>query len=203
MVVAEDRSNVDAVAEAADAESQAQTYPVGNAASEEADDRESGVYTNVGSVDIVRIDETSCSETVHSVEHARTQEANEGDKDDLKLGSGIAWNGDGPNLGPSVHPRFAQGIGVYFGGSVIAAGWGVCASSVGGCGSHLLVMSLSHCHIIRRGWSYRSRSSGIGRGVSRALKLQNRWGKPGEGGYRSSSDKRAGGEGICRGAILQ
>ena len=72
MVVAKDRRNVDAVPKATNAESHTQTDRVGDATSEEPDDGECGVYTNVGSIDIVRIEEATSAQAVHGVEHART-----------------------------------------------------------------------------------------------------------------------------------
>ena len=85
VVVAENRRDVEAVAEAAEAECQTQSDRVGDAASEEADDGESRVDGGAGVVDVVGVDLASGAEAVDGIEHARAQEADQRDKDDLEL----------------------------------------------------------------------------------------------------------------------
>ena len=56
VVVAQDCCYIYAVSDTAESKSQSKTDPIGDAAGEESDDRECGIDSDVGSVDIVRVE---------------------------------------------------------------------------------------------------------------------------------------------------
>jgi len=90
VVVRENGSDVQSVTEAAETQSQAQTDLVGDTPGEETHDGEGGVDGSGGIVNVVSVDLTGCTQAVDGVEHARAQEAHEGDEDDLELRSRVS-----------------------------------------------------------------------------------------------------------------
>jgi len=114
VVVAQDRGDIQEIAEAADAEGQSEANSVCDTATEEAHNRERGVDSCVGVVAIVGVDLTSSAQAINSIEHARAQEADECDKDNLKLRCGICWDGDGTELEGLVHPWLPSLFGALY-----------------------------------------------------------------------------------------
>lgn len=146
VVVGKNGGNVQGIAEATEAQGQTETDPVGNAAGEEADDGESGIDGGVGIIDVVGIDLTGGTQAIDSVEHARAQEADDGDKDNLEPGTGICRKGDGAQLDSLVHPWLAfLSVGMVEGmiGGIVGRSFG--ASSARGLFSgHLFVGDVGH-----------------------------------------------------------
>lgn len=94
VVIGENGCNIEEVAESTKAESDTKTDSIGDTAAEEAYTRKHGVESGIGIVDVGGIDLAGSSHTVDSIEHARAQEADHCDKDDLKLWGGIGRNSD-------------------------------------------------------------------------------------------------------------
>lgn len=84
--VAEKRGAVDAVAETANGQGQANSKTVSKSASEETDDGKSAVESCVGVVLSRGFDLTSSSKTAQGIEHSRAQEADKGHHEKLHLG---------------------------------------------------------------------------------------------------------------------
>ena len=110
MVIAENCGNVEAVAEATKSEGETKANGVGNAASEEADNRECSIDANICSVDIMGIHKPTSTKAVDCIEHARAQEADECDENDLEFWRGIAWDGEEAKVDSLVHPCWTHGV---------------------------------------------------------------------------------------------
>lgn len=80
MVVTQIASDIEEVAYTAEAQGQPQPKAIGEGASEETDDTEGGIDGNIRVICYILVELTSTTKTVHCIEHAGAEEANEGDK---------------------------------------------------------------------------------------------------------------------------
>ena len=121
MVVRQDRADIEEVSEPSNSEGQSQANAVGYATAKESNTGKSRIESHIGIVDVVCGDQTTGHQTIHSVEHARAEEADDGDEEELRGGRGI------PvlllaDLDALVHPSC---------GAWDRRGWG-CVSTFGG-----------------------------------------------------------------------
>ena len=103
VVVAEERSSIDAVSQAAKGHGKLDADHVGNTAGEEGDDGEGRVQSRVGVVLGLRVELSGTSQTTKCIKHSRAEEAHQGDHEQLHDRRGI------PKLSPAnletlVHP---------------------------------------------------------------------------------------------------
>lgn len=83
MVVRQDRGNVEKVAESTKSKGVAKAEPIGNGACKEGHNSKGAVEGDIGFVDIVRVNKTTCTKATNSIEHARAKEADQRDQDKL------------------------------------------------------------------------------------------------------------------------
>ena len=97
VVVAEVAGDVQDVAQSTQAERQLDTQPVHDRAGKEAKGSKGAVDCDIGIVTGLRIELATPAEPVHSVEHARAEEADEGDERELDGWGGIMGDGEWAN----------------------------------------------------------------------------------------------------------
>lgn len=109
MVVGQDGSNIEEIAEATEEEGDAETETIGDGTGPETDTGEGRVEGDVTLVDDMGIDLTGSTETRETVEHTGAEETDKGDEQELGDRRGIVRESPGADFQLLVHPRTARG----------------------------------------------------------------------------------------------
>lgn len=115
VVVRQKRGDVEEIPKTTDKQGQLKADPVGDGAGEETDNGKSTVQGGVGIANILRVDLATAAQTADSVEHAWTEEADEGNKHQLDLWRREPGQGPAADLQLLVHPRLAHRLGILCG----------------------------------------------------------------------------------------
>ena len=104
MIVGQETGDVDAVSDTSKAQGELHAHAIDNCSGKEAHDTKGAVKGDVGLVGYCGIDLASCTDAVDSVEHAGTEEADEGNEDELGHGRSVPGELERTQLPAFVHP---------------------------------------------------------------------------------------------------